>query len=58
MGVLVGVPRTGAMIVAVFHKVGESSFIDRKWQCFADVVVILVLIEIQWPPLVICSGDT
>jgi hypothetical protein len=46
------------MVVAVFHKVGEFSFIYRERQSSADYVFILVLIENQWPPSVICSVGT
>ncbi len=35
MSVLVRLPGAGAMIVDVFHKVGESSFIYRERQSFS-----------------------
>jgi hypothetical protein len=58
MSVLVRLPGTGAMTIDVFHKVGESSCFYRERQCPADVVDIPVLIENQWPPLVICNKGT
>lgn len=46
------------MTFDVFHKVGESSCINREVQFSTNVLVIPALIETQWPSLVFCSEGT